>query len=554
MSMRWDPLLVAALARELDERLHRARLRAFLLDPEGRRVVLHFRESTLVFELHPQAGWVSLLPPEEPVSGARPLASRVVSVQSLPDESALVMGLQRVRGRDEGVELVVEWVGNRWNAVVLGHRSRVIRHVLLPREERDRTLAPGQSYLPPASTGRMGRDGALTEEEWAAVLRGANEPEARRRAILRSVAYTSSLNVDAFLGEEGRVRWQESLDPDRWAAYLVETPRGLQPYPVPVAPHDLPSDSGSPPSGGAVPFPGLLEAIAEARAQEQTEPASLLTLPAGLVDRVRRRLGSLEGRARGMRRELERAPDPEPVRALGDLILARYAQLPRGAERVILEDFSGQQVEVKLDPRLQPHENADRYYREAARIERARQELPDRIRAADEAATKWREILAGLEEGTADPETILRQLGPVRTGQGQKGGGGAEQPLPYHRFRSTGGLEIRVGRGARRNDELTFHHSSPDDVWLHVRQSPGAHVILRWSQPGNPPRRDLTEAAVLAALNSDARHAGSVPVDWTRRKYVRKPRKAAVGAVVPQRVQTLFVEPDPDLPARLRDD
>ena len=554
--MRWDPLLVAALARELGERLHRARLRALLLDPEGRRVVLHFRDATLVFELHPRAGWVSLLPPQEPVSGARPLASRVVSVQALPDESALVMGLQRVRGRDEGVELVVEWVGNRWNAVVVGHRSRVIRHVLLPREERGRVLAPGQSYLPPPSTGRMGREGSLTEEEWVAVLDEASRrsaeapgtageaptPDQERRALLRSVAYTSSLNAEAFLGEEGRIRWERSLDPETWGAYLLETPRGPQPYPVPLPTHD------------ARPFPGLLEALAEARAREEADPASLLTLPAGLVGRVRRRLASLEGRARGMRRELDRAPDPAPVRALGDLILARYSQLPRGAERVRLRDFSGEEVEVELDPRLQPHENADRYYREAARIERARKELPDRIRSAEEAASEWQGILAELEGGTADPQDVLRRLGPGATGRGQKGGAGAERNLPYHRFRSTGGLEIRVGRGARRNDELTFHHSSPDDVWLHVRQSPGAHVILRWSQPGNPPRRDLTEAAVLAALNSDARHSGSVPVDWTRRKYVRKPRKAAAGAVVPQQVQTLFVEPDPELPGRLKDD
>jgi len=68
-----------------------------------------------------------------------------------------------------------------------------------------------------------------------------------------------------------------------------------------------------------------------------------------------------------------------------------------------------------------------------------------------------------------------------------------------------------------------------------------------------PPRRDLVEAAVLAALNSRARTSATVPVDWTRRKHVRKPRKAAPGAVIPDQVATVFVEPDPDLPARLAD-
>ncbi|MBT8338004.1 MAG: DUF814 domain-containing protein, partial [Gemmatimonadetes bacterium] len=131
----------------------------------------------------------------------------------------------------------------------------------------------------------------------------------------------------------------------------------------------------------------------------------------------------------------------------------------------------------------------------------------------------------------------------------------AEGPaLPYRRYRSSGGLEIRVGRGARSNDDLTFRHSAPGDVWLHARDVAGAHVVLRWSQDGNPPRRDLEEAAVLAALGSKARTSGSVPVDWTRRRYVRKPRKAPPGLVIPERVSTVFVEPDPTVEERLRVD
>jgi predicted ribosome quality control (RQC) complex YloA/Tae2 family protein len=126
--------------------------------------------------------------------------------------------------------------------------------------------------------------------------------------------------------------------------------------------------------------------------------------------------------------------------------------------------------------------------------------------------------------------------------------------LPYRVYRSSGGLEIRVGRGAQRNDDLTFHHSSPNDVWLHARHAAGAHVVLRWSEEGNPPARDLAEAATLAALHSRARSAGSVPVDWTRRKYVRKPRKAPAGTVVLERAQTLFVRPDAALEERLKEE
>ena len=545
MSMRWDPLIAAALARELEDRFHRARLRAFHLDGSARRVLLFFRELTLALELHPTAGWLTRLPAADPLPDSLSLASRLIQVRALPDESALVFSLQRVRGRDEGVELVAEWIGNRWNAAVVGYRSRVIRHVLVSREERERSLTVGAPYEPPPSTGREGAgDAGLSRERWQEIVEEAgSEPEERRRALLRTVAYTSSLNVEGLLGDDGWHRWRELMDASRWGAWLLETSRGLQPYPLPL------DDGGG--SGPATRTESLLEAMVQARSAATDEPARLLLLPGRLVERARDRLRRAEGKARGMQRQLDQARDPEPIRALGDLILARYGQIPQGAETATLTDFEGSPVEVELDPTLPPHENAARYYDEAARIERARTELPSRIERARAEAARWRTIVEGLGSGEVDPGEVARRLGP-KTG-GRPGTGSEGPTLPYRRFRSSGGLEIRVGRGARKNDDLTFRHSSPDDIWLHTRQAAGAHVILRWNQDDNPPRRDLVEAATLAALNSEARHSGSVPVDWTRRKYVRKPRKAPPGAVVPDRIETLFVEPDPEVAERLKE-
>jgi predicted ribosome quality control (RQC) complex YloA/Tae2 family protein len=111
-----------------------------------------------------------------------------------------------------------------------------------------------------------------------------------------------------------------------------------------------------------------------------------------------------------------------------------------------------------------------------------------------------------------------------------------------------------VGRGARHNDDLTFHHSDPNDIWLHARHVGGAHVVLRWNGDGSPPARDLAEAATLAALHSSARTSGSVPVDWARRKHVRKPRSSPPGRVLVERGKTVFVEPDPRVAERLSEE
>jgi predicted ribosome quality control (RQC) complex YloA/Tae2 family protein len=535
MSVRWDPLLAAAVARELDRELRGARVRALLLDGEARRVLLFLREGTLVLELHPLRGWVSLLPVVEPPDEARPLPSKVRGVEAPPDESALVFALPRIRGKDEGVELVVEVIGNRWNALVVGHRSRTIRHVLVPRNDRNRSLRVGEAYEPPPSTGREGVEEPPGQERWNELLAAGDEP---RRALLRGVAWTSSLNAHAFLGSGGHDAWLGARDPESWGAWLLETGRGPQPYPLAL-----------PPEGAGLPEPrpvdSLLEAFRLAReADEASEPERVLLLPSGLLERGDEEVRRARRRVEALRRELGGAGDPEPVRALGDLILARFGEIPRGRDRVTLTDFQGEEVEVELDPALSPHENAARYYDEAARLGRARAALPDRIRKAEEALAEWEELVEGVRAGEAAPQGLEDRLGPPRGGGGS-GRFGKGPSLPYRRFTSSGGLEIRVGRGARANDDLTFRHSSPDDVWLHARQAPGAHVILRWGRDEAPPRRDLTEAAVLAALHSEARHSAKVPVDWTWRKYVRKPRKAAPGAVTPDRVQTLFVEPDP---------
>jgi len=531
--------MTAAMAGELGDRLGGARVRAFLLDGEGRRVLLYARSWTLALELHPTDGWLTLLEPVEPPSEARPLASRVVGVEALPDDSVMILGLQRVRGRDEGLELVVEWVGNRWNAVMVGHRSRMIRHVLVPRPGGGRPLVVGAPYEPPSTTGRSGTDGSLSRDEWDEILREAGgELEERRRALMRAVAYTSSINVDHFLAEDGWSAWRSALDPDRWGGHLLDTDRGLQPYPITLSNYE------------STDLKRLISAVEAARAAASSRPARAVLLPPGLLEQVEDRRRRADGRLRGLERELEKARDPGPIRALGDLILARFGDIPRGRKSVLLKDFEGGQVEVKLDPALPPEENARRYYDEAARIERARRDLPARIEKAKRERDEWDRLIRELVDGTADVEEVARRVGP-KPKPGTKGGTGPSS-LPYRSYRSSGGMEIRVGRGARQNDDLTFRHSSPDDIWLHARQASGAHVILRWNDQDNPPRRDLLEAAVLAALHSEARHSGSVPVDWTRRKYVRKPRKAGPGAVVPDRVQTVFVEPDPELAERLQ--
>jgi len=298
------------------------------------------------------------------------------------------------------------------------------------------------------------------------------------------------------------------------------------------------------------PAQSLLDAFAECAAREGDAGEAAAILGPELLARLEHATGQAARRVTSLEVELRELPDPVALRSTGDLILARYHEVPAGAVSATLTGFDGEAVIVELDPAEPAHANASRYYDRAAKSERAAERLPVLLDKAAAELSRLEELAQAVRAGEAGEAEVVALLGPAPSGRGRD----ASAPsLPYKKFRSSGGLEIRVGRGAKHNDDLTFHHSAPNDVWLHALHAAGAHVVLRWQGPGRPPARDLEEAATLAALHSKARTSGSVPVDWTLRKYVRKPRKSPPGRVLVERAETVFVEPDESLIERLQD-
>jgi predicted ribosome quality control (RQC) complex YloA/Tae2 family protein len=300
-----------------------------------------------------------------------------------------------------------------------------------------------------------------------------------------------------------------------------------------------------------VSMPTLLAAFRQAAQTAEALPVTPGAAAAALAI-VSDRIEQLEQRVRRLHEEQDGAADAaRRLREHADLLLAQLSRVRRGAIRAELDDFAGGTVVVELDPAMSAAENATRLYDIARRRSRAAARIPALIESAQRERARLGTLAEHVRSGGA---TALELETLVRRGRARHRSDSVE-PLPYRSYRTSSGQEIRVGRGARANDELTFHHSSPTDIWLHARDVAGAHVILRWSRAEqNPPARDIAEAAVLAALHSRARTSRTVAVDWTRRRYVRKPRRAPPGAVVPERVRTVFVEPDRRVEERLRAD
>lgn len=549
-AIRYDPLLVHYLAEELDRRL-RGRSCASAPFFAARRVALLPLDGgeALEMDLHPTRGWFRIVPWAAEGYEADAVCTGVTAP---PDERRLTIGIDapdRFRSGTRRVE--VELLANQWNALLVSERDERIHAALWARRAGDRALRPGAEYAPPPAAARTGGGQVEREEARAAWRRAlAPIPEGERRSVLlHGFAWTGTLNAAWILGplggepapteaalEEafGRWWWVRGRPPAR--PVVLHVGGGIQPYPFALEGWRSEAVGSLLEGMERTAVAGAGSAAGEGGEEEGTgaEDAPLLAAARLHLESTRRRMQRLE-------EELLRDRQVEALRGRADLLLSQLHAVPRGSAAAELTGWEGELVTLELDPSLSPAENAAAWYAEARKRERAAERLPGLVERARQEAARWEEAVRLGERGEL-PQWVAAEVATAGDGARRRAAAGAA--LPYRVFRSSGGLEIRVGRSSRANDQLTFAHSSPTDVWLHARSVPGSHVILRWRHPeGSPPARDLEEAARLAAFYSKARSSSIVAVDWTRRKYVRKPRGAPPGTVIPQRVRTLFVEP-----------
>jgi predicted ribosome quality control (RQC) complex YloA/Tae2 family protein len=541
----YDSLLVHYLARELDATLAGRACRSTPLRLDDRAAALLLDgESSLQVDLHPARGWIRLASREAAVAAPD---ARVVAVRAPRDDRRLLIQLEGgTRFRPVDRRVVIELQTNHENLLLLDEADRIL-YVLRPREAGGRRLLAGEPYTPFATPARLCPESVSHDEahaEWVQIF-AELPPDAWSREVQRRFALTGAVNTSSLLPSDrssGAVNaafsqwWQLASLPEPKPC-LLHLPHGVQPYPFPLA--GVEAEPASSLLAG-------LERVAQTPGKAVRQADALGELRALTA----RRLAAAEKRVARLQAELARVGDASQARTYGDLLLAHLGRIPRGATEVRLPGWEGEEILVSLDAALSPAENANRWYAEARRQERAAKRLPRLIDEAQKAVVHWRSLHRTVESGEVPP-ALLQQL------EAQAASGrlptGADQPRPPYRvYLTSGGLQARVGRGSADNDRLTFGHSHPNDVWLHARSVPGSHVILRWNDPDQgPPTRDLSEAAGLAAWFSKARTSGLVAVDWTRRKYVRKPRGAPPGQVIPQRVKTIFVEPDAELAERL---
>lgn len=252
-------------------------------------------------------------------------------------------------------------------------------------------------------------------------------------------------------------------------------------------------------------------------------------------------------RIEAWKNDLAKAAKYRDYARYGELLKANLGSIKKGMNRITLVDYYDEampEVTIPLDATKSAQGNMDDYFRKHRKYLAAERELTPRIAQAERGLDKLEQELAAIKDGTWTAPTPSF-AGTVSTLEGRNRRGSKEPRRgPFRRFTSADGLPIFVGRNARENDELTFGLAKSDDLWLHARGTPGSHVVVRLDRGNDPPPETLRDAATLALLYSDLKKSGKGEVVYTRRKWVKKAKGQAPGAVTVTQEKSLHVNLD----------
>lgn len=267
------------------------------------------------------------------------------------------------------------------------------------------------------------------------------------------------------------------------------------------------------------------------------------------------KLERLSNKIKKQERELRESERAEIYRIKGELITSYIYMIEKGMDSVeVLNFYDNKNIKIDLNPNLTPSENAQKYFKKYNKLKTANEELREMLISEREEEEYLRNTLFSIEncEDLEELKEIREELmreGYIRTYKMPKRN--IKPESKYLKFISSAGNQILVGKNNRQNDYLTLRLADNEDIWLHTKDIPGSHVIIKCAgkEVGDD---ELFEAAVLAAYYSKARQSSNVAVDYTQKKNVKKPSKARPGMVIYEKNKTLYVTPTDENKARIK--
>lgn len=542
-----------------------ARDQVVLLLRHGRRVLLCANPNQPRIQLTEQLRDNPAQPPMFCMLLRKHLQGGVIAnLEQTPLERVVALTIQAADelGERSDFRLILELMGRRANLILCGADGRIIdclRRVDLEMSET-RQVLPGLYYrLPPAQDKLSPL--AVEEEEFAARLAACPDGTPLDKWLLDTFTAISPLiarelvyrtfGITEYPADEGRralwnsfAAWRNAVKENMFTPVVIK--RGEESSDFTYTPIEQYGSYAGCETADS--FCRLLDEFYERREQAERvrqRGQDLLKTATNARDRVRRKIALQE-------KEYAQTQGRDRLRIYGELITANLYRMERGQSRLIAQNYYEDvcpDVEIPLDVRLSPQENAARYFKQYTKAKTAERALSEQLEKGRGELAYLESVLQELSQAESEQDfndirTELESGGYLR-GRGKKQTAFQRASRPRE-FRSSAGLRILVGRNNRQNDKLTAKDAQRWDIWLHTQKIHGSHVIL-CTDGAEPDERSLYEAAVLAAWYSQGRDSTKVSVDYTPVRYVKKPAGSRPGMVVYTTYQTLVVDPDEQL-------
>ena len=490
----------------------------------------------------------------------------IESIQQAPLERVVTLTVSAADelGERSQFSLILEAVARRANLILAdkdGHIIDCLRRIDFEMNP-DRQVLPGLFYHLPTPPDKVSPF-TVTEEEFAALAAAAGEGAPADQWLVRTVNGLSPL-----VARELTFRACGSTDAPvtghtaaLWSAFAAwrDTVNEKRFTPAMLKRSGVPMDftylhvgqyGGAAEEETYTSFSRLLDDFYEKREQAERvkqKGQDLVKTASNGAARLRRKIAAQE-------QELAESKNRDKWRVYGELITANLYRMERGMSRLTAQNYYDPDcadVDIPLDVRLSPQENAAKYFKKYTKAKTAEKYITAQLEKARVELTYLESVLQELtlaesEQDFNDIRAELTDGGYLRA----KGRKQPQRPSKPREFRSTAGLRILVGRNNRQNDRLTAKDAEKWDIWLHTQRIHGSHVIL-CTGGAQPDEQSLLEAASLAAYFSQAQDGTKVPVDYAPVKFVKKPAGSLPGFVNYTNYKTILADPSEDLVKRL---
>ncbi|MFK4565574.1 fibronectin-binding protein EfbA [Enterococcus sp. UD-01] len=450
----------------------------------------------------------------------------------------------------QNIVLVVELMGRHSTIVLLNKENNkildAIKHVGSSQNSY-RSLLPGVTYLEPPHQEQLNPFHAGKEKVFALLSQADDLNGKYLQAHFQGLGKDTADELAFRLNERQNEKMQV------WDAFWTE----IHTKAVPTLTETAKKDYFTPLSFRSLAgkeryfdsFSQLLDAFYGGKAEKDRVKQQ----GGELIRKIENELKRNQSKVVKLKQTLADTELAENFRRDGELLTTFMAQVPKGANAVELPNYYDEDrpLTIKLNPALTPNQNAQKYFQKYQKLKNAVKVVKTQIEQANQEINYLESVLSQLEiAGPMDIETIREELlaqGYVkkRSAKKQKQ---AKKSQPDE-FQSTDGTLILVGRNNLQNDQLTLKTAKKTDIWLHAKDIPGSHVIIKDNEPSE---ETLLEAAKLAAYYSKYRMSAQVPVDYVQVKHVHKPNGAKPGYVIYEKQKTLFVTPDEALVQELK--